>query len=717
MKKAGRNEPCPCGSGKKYKQCCLRQDDAQASATRPAAINSAENLQIAFAHHMAGRVAEAELIYRQILTAEPKHAEALHLLGLLTGDRGDYAAASALIEKAIATDAKNHSYHANLGRMYSYLDKFKQAENCYRRALALKADCAHYDALGNVLRAQQKFPEAADSYRRALVLNPDYAPAHRDLADLLQLQEKYPQALEHYRQALRLNPGLAEAHSNLGAILKRLGRSAEAIDHYRQALILNPQLADTHRNLGAALQAVGDFDAATDCFRSALALEQDYTNIHIDAHNEIGTSLCDSLILNSVEDTLLYIMSIHARCTPSDYLQAALRYGEKLAAVAQPYTQWLSTPKVNSANGADEILRIGFVSADLRTHPVGFFLENILAFLNRSKIELIAYPTVALEDDLTQRIKPYFTIWRPLVGLSNRAAAQKIYADGLHILIDLNGYTANNRLPVFAWQPAPIQVGWLGYWASTGLAAIDYIIGDPDSTPLSELDHFSERIWQLPATRLCFTPPPEIVACAELPALRNGHITFGCFNNLTKMNDAVVALWARVLHAVPAARLMLKAQLLEDVSVAELTRARFAAHGIEAQRLHLLGASPRIDYLAAYNAIDIALDPVPFTGGTTSIEGLWMGVPLLTLRGDRLIAHQGESILHNLDLVDWIAEHEQDYIERAVAHSADLQQLALLRSELRARLLVSPLCDAEKFARHFETALTGMWNEYTKDNA
>jgi protein O-GlcNAc transferase len=713
MKKAGRNEPCPCGSGKKYKQCCLRQDDALAAETRPALINSAERLQIAFAHHMAGRVTEAEMIYRQILAAEPRHAEALHLLGVLAGDRGDYAAAITSIKKAIAVDAKNHSYHANLGRMYSYRDKPALAEACYRRALALKADCAHYDALGNVLRGQNKFVEAADNYRRALALNPDYALAHRDLGDLLQLQEYYPKALEHYRQALLLNPDFAEVHSNLGAILKRQGHSAAAIEHYRQALRLNPQLADTHRNLGAALQAIGDFDAAIDCFRNALALEPDYTNVA----GDVDPALRDTLIRDSVEDTLLYIMSIHARCTPDDYLLAARRYGAKLSAVARPYTHWLVTKKSNAAYGEDKVLRVGFVSADLRAHPVGFFLENILAHLDRSKIELIAYPTVAKEDDLTLRIKPYFAAWQPLVNLSNRAAAQKIHADALHILIDLGGYTANNRLPIFAWKPAPIQVTWLGYWASTGLSAIDYIIGDPYSTPATEFEHFSERPWQLPTTRLCFTPPSETVACAELPALRKGRITFGCFNNLTKMNDTVVALWAKVLHAIPASQLILKAQLLEDKSVAELTHARFAAHGIDAQRLHLLGASPRIDYLAAYNEIDIALDPFPFTGGTTSIEGLWMGVPLLTLRGDRLIAHQGESILHNLGLADWIAEYELDYINRAVAHSADLQKLALLRNELRPRLLTSPLCDAEKFAHHFEVALADMWKEYSEADA
>ena len=704
MKKAGRNDACPCGSGKKYKQCCLQQDDLRASEARPPVIDSGQSLQAAAAHYRAGRAAEAEQLCRTILAAEPKHAGALHLFGMLAGDRGDCTTAIDAIRKAIALDKNQHSYHANLGRMYSSQDQHTEAEACYRRAAALKPDCAHLDNLGNALRAQNKFAAAETHYRRALTLNPNFAAAYRSLGDLLQLQEQYAEAIGHYQQALVLNPDFAEVHSNLGALLKRQGHAAEATTHYRQALALNPNFAQAHSNLGAALQATGDLDGAIECFGNALALETDYTK-----HS--GARDADIDIQHSVEDTLLYIMGINANCAPSDYLQAACRYGAKLAAVAQPYTLW---PNVSNNDG--QTLRIGLLSADLRHHPVGFFLENMLAHLDPSKIQLIAYPTVAEEDALTQRIKPYFAHWHSLVGLSNRQCAQKVYADAPHILIDLGGLNANNRLPVFAWKPAPVQVNWLGYWASTGLAAVDYILGDPYSIPAQDCTHFCERPWRLPATRLCFTPPQEAVSCAELPASTNGYITFGCFNNPSKMNDAVVVLWAQILQRVPNSRLTLKAKLFEDASVVAAISERFAAQGIAAQRLNLLGASPRAEYLAAFNDIDIALDPFPYTGGTTSVEGLWMGVPLLTRRGDRLVARQGESILHNIGLVDWIADDDDEYVERAVAHAADLQRLAQLRSELRARLLASPLCDAESFARHFEAALIGMWEEYSNNN-
>jgi len=659
MKKVGRNDPCPCDSGKKYKQCCMQQDDTRAAAARPVASantsNNAQYLQIAFAQHRAGRLDEAERLYRQVLQTEPKHAEALHLMGVLAGDRGDYAAAIELIGQAIRINASSHSYHANLGQIYSNLNEPAKAEACYRLAVALKPDSSLYDNLGNALRAQNKFKEARDSYRRALELNPGYASAHRNMGDLLHIQGKYVDAITSYRQAIALQPDLAQAVANLGTTLQTQGKFAEAIDYFRKALAIEPNNPATHGNL-------------------------------------------------------LYALSIQD--IPAHYLKEVSDYGLQLQAQASPYTSWSHAPL-----DSGQPLRVGLVSGDFREHPVSFFLENLLAHLNPAAVELIAYPTTAEEDTVSARIKPYFSAWRPIGNLNDRDAAQKIHADALHILIDLSGHTGNHRLPLFAWRPAPLQLSWLGYWASTGLAAIDYILVDPHSVPASEAAHFREKLWYLPHTRLCFTPPQEDIAIAPLPALNNRYVTFGCFNNPTKMGDAVVALWAKILVAVPESRLMLKAKQFSDEVMAQDTLERFARHGIEAARIILAGESPRAEYLTAYNSIDIALDPFPFTGGTTSIEGLWMGVPLITRRGDRLIARQGESILQNMDLADWIADDDASYIDLAVTRAKNLHELAELRKTLRDRLLASPLCDAPRFARDFEAALAGMWREYTEKNA
>ena len=260
----------------------------------------------------------------------------------------------------------------------------------------------------------------------------------------------------------------------------------------------------------------------------------------------------------------------------------------------------------------------------------GYFLESFLGEVDRRHVALIAYPTINKTDDLTERIRPYFSKWQPLVGLSDEEAAKRIHEDGVHILIDLAGHTAGNRLPVFAYKPAPVQVTWLGYFATTGVKEIDYILGDPYVTPEREADHFVEKIWALPETYCCFSPPVGAPEVNPLPALSNGYVTFGCFNNLAKVNERVIELWGRVLQAVPGSKLMLKTKALADEAVRKRITEQFQAQGVAPDRLILEGPAPRVELLGAYGRVDIALDPFPYPGGTTSAEALWMGVPVLT---------------------------------------------------------------------------------------
>jgi predicted O-linked N-acetylglucosamine transferase (SPINDLY family) len=295
--------------------------------------------------------------------------------------------------------------------------------------------------------------------------------------------------------------------------------------------------------------------------------------------------------------------------------------------------------------------------------------------------------------------------------MNDQQAAARIRDDRIDLLLDLSGHMNFNRLPLFAWRPAPVQASWLGYFASTGLPAMDYLLGDPHVLPPDAQTYYTERLWRLPDSYLCFTPPAERVDIGPLPLATQGHITFGCFNHLMKMNDRVVDVWARILHGVPHSRLFLKAKQLDDAPTRETTLARFAAHGIEASRLTLEGRSPRAEYFAAYNRIDIALSPFPYPGGTTSVEGLWMGVPVLCRRGDRFLSNICTSMLHSAGLADWIAQDNDDYVAKAVAFAADAPRLAALRSSLRSTVLASPLCDAARYARHLEAALEAMWRD------
>lgn len=408
---------------------------------------------------------------------------------------------------------------------------------------------------------------------------------------------------------------------------------------------------------------------------------------------------------------LLFIHNYQSDQPAGKLLAEARRFGDLVARKARPYSDWSNT------RDPDKCLRVGLVSGDLRNHPVGYFIESVLAALASQaagRLELIAYSNHFHGDALTARIKAHCHGWRSAVGISDEILARRIRDDGIDILIDLSGHTAHNRLSLFAWKPAPVQASWLGYFATTGVAAIDYLIADHWTLPESDEAHFTEKIWRLPETRLCFTPPDVDIDTAPLPALDSGFVTFGCFNNLTKLNDQVVALWSRVLNAVPNSRLYLKARQLEEASVRESIVNRFAVHGIAVGRLTLEGSDTRAAYLAAYHRVDITLDPFPFPGGTTSAESLWMGVPVLTLTGDRFISRQGVGLLMNAGLPEWVAADADDYVARAVQHAGDLQRLASLRTGLRQQVLTSPLFDAARFAIHFEAALRGMWLGWCK---
>jgi predicted O-linked N-acetylglucosamine transferase (SPINDLY family) len=361
------------------------------------------------------------------------------------------------------------------------------------------------------------------------------------------------------------------------------------------------------------------------------------------------------------------------------------------------------------------LLRAGLVSGDLYRHPVGFFLQGPLRELDETRVELYAYSCNPREDEVTASLRPHVAVWRAVAGLADADLARLVHDDRIDVLVDLAGHTEHNRLPVFARRPAPVQATWLGYFATTGLREIDWKIGDPWVTPTEEEAHFTERIWRMPVCCYCFAPPVDAPPVAELPSRANGYVTYGCLNNLAKLNDGVVETWARVLRADPDARLLLKSRPLRSEEVVDRVRRRFAHHGVGAERLLLESADHYPRHLEAYARVDVALDPFPYTGGATTTESLWMGVPVLTLRGDRYIGHQGETLLRAAALPDWIATDQDDYVRKALQLAADREGLARLRAGLRARTASSPLFDARRFARDLEAAWRGMWAAWCDD--
>lgn len=572
--------------------------------------------------------------------------------GLAHQHAGRFAQAAAIYRQILAVEP-NHPDALHLLGLVAYHDgDYAASVEWIMRALSHRESEIFYGNLGNALAAVGRHAAAIESYRQAIALKPDYVPAHNNLGNLLRDRGQFAEAVACFETVMALKPDYAEGCNNLANALVDLGALDAAIGQYRKAIALRPELAEARSNL-------------------------------------------------------LFILSYREDLSPADYLAEAVEFGRVASARAKPFSDW----RVPLACDRQRPLRVGLVSGDFKVHPTGHFLESILAHVDARRIELVAYPTRRIEDALTARIKPRFAQWTNLAALSDEAAAERIRDDRIDILVDLSGHMNFNRLPVFAWKPAPVQASWLGYFASTGLPALDYLLGDAHVLPPGAERQFVERLWRLPDSYLCFTSPAEEVAVGASPMLDTGHVTFGCFNHLMKMNDTVVGVWARILRAVPGSRLFLKAKQLDDAPARETTLARFAAEGIGAERLILEGRSPRGEYFAAYRRVDIALSPFPYPGGTTSVEGLWMGVPVLCRRGDRFLSNICASMLHSAGLADWIAEDNDDYVAKAVAFAGDAARVAALRGALRGALLASPLCDAARFARNLEAAFEGMWRE------
>ncbi len=578
-------------------------------------------------------------------------------------------------------------------------------EGCHMRGVA-------HSMLGQSLRAEQDL-------KRALTLLPGRSEIWDHLAILLARQDKREEAENAYEQSLALNPLRAESWNNAADGFITQESFDAAFQFALLAFELDPRLLTTVFNLGRAALGRGDLDYAERVLRKLLAADPRQGSAelklaelcmlrgnYIEAGDHFERVIEINPFDSAAQSGLLFIGHYLDREPLPRLFERAMRYGELLASKAITRTIW------SNSGAIDGKLRVGFVSGDFGEHPVGFFFVTIAEALARSdRLELFAYPTTRRTDVITDRIRGCFNHWVPIAGLNDQEASDRIFADGIDVLVDLSGHTAGNRLGVFVRKPAPVQVTWLGYFATTGLSQIDYLLSGPWDITRSEEAAFVERVWRLPKTRLCFSSPEIPVAVRPLPAASSGKITFGCFNNLNKMNEAVIRLWSRILYSVPGSTLYLKAPQLRGEQVRNATLSRFQALGIKPERLLLEGPSPMQDYLDAYGRLDIALDPFPYPGGTTTIQALWMGIPVLTMSGASLISRQGESLLRALGMVDWIALSEDDYLTKAGNCSRDLGKLAELRKSLRRKVEMSPLMDADGFAKDLDQALRAMHSE------
>jgi predicted O-linked N-acetylglucosamine transferase (SPINDLY family) len=496
-------------------------------------------------------------------------------------------------------------------------------------------------------------------------------------------------AAECFRLTIQMQPGHADAYHGLGNAQRALKQYGHAVQSLCKALELKPDNALGYDDLAGTLLALNELSAALEAWQLASSADPDYL---------------------AARSNRLSAMTCAANVTPQQYLDEALAFGAQASKNVMPFKSWLVGREPRTLRP----LRVGIVLDDLRQRAAGYFLEGMLKHADQARIAFVAYVTRGGNSECAERIKPHFVEWKSIGGMRDLSFAQEIRRDRIDVLIDAAGHAPHNRLSLFAWKPAPIQVSWPNSVASTGVESITYLLGDAHVTPESEHAQCVEKAWRLPDSYLQFTPPNTAGEVSALPMLRAGHITYGYFDRIEKVTDEVVAAWASILAQTPCARLLMKSAHLETDDVRAATRERFAAHGIGENQVVLEGAAPSSEPFDAYSRVDIALSPFPHSSRTVAVEALWMGVPMLCMKGDRFAAHICESIVHAAGLGDtWVADDVSAYVRRAVEAAADVQTLSTLRADLRDRLRASPLCDAPRFAGNFTDALHAMWDEYT----
>ncbi|GLC94534.1 glycosyltransferase [Cupriavidus sp. TA19] len=633
------------------------------------------------------RYAEVKALARSLIQRFPQHGAAWKMLSVVTSVEGSPQDALPPMEMAARLLPQDAEAQLNLGLTLACVGRKKEAESSMRRAMEIdpayaKAHCN----LSVVLRGQARLSEAELHCRRALEIEPSYVDAHLALGGVLRAMGRPADAEASYRKALDIEPAKADGYNELGILLQEQFRSADAEAAYRRGLAANPALGYLHANLGTSLTTQGRQGEAAACFRRALQIQPDLDTSH-------------SALLNSL--TL-------CPTTGAESLFAEhLRFGEQFETPRR--ASWRAH---GGSRDPERTLQIGFVSGDLYNHPIASFLEPVLNHLpGGNSLVLHAYSTRRVADDhVTQRLRGYVRHWHRVGGMDEAELAEKIRADGIDILIDLSGHTADNRLLTFARKPAPVQASWMGYPGTTGLEAMDYYLGDPFMLPPGRFDsQFTEKLVYLPANAP-FLPSPVAPPVNDLPALRAGHMTFGSFNRLNKMSRDVVAVWSQLLRAVPTSRMVLGAMPHEGGYDALLDW--FRAEGIELSRLDFHSRSDMQHYLSLHHQVDVCLDTFPYNGGTTSLHALWMGVPTLTIAGGTMAGRVGAGVLGHVGLDEFIAQDVVAFEVLGAAWTKRLPELAQLRAGLRDRFARSAVGQPALIADGLERALRTMWRRW-----
>ena len=665
---------------------------ATASLQRALALNP----ELVAAHNGLGNVLRVEgklddaiACFQRALSLQPSHAGSHYNLGLAYYDDDNVAVAKDCLQHALTLDENFAAAHAALGNVARVQGDIAAAlVNC-RRALQLDTrQPRYYHALGLALHAAGQFTAAAQQFRQALALHPDFSQAQIDLGNALRVLGDPNAALACCQPVVDAQPDNAVAHYNLGLALYDLRHFAAAAERYRRALALQPSLGAAHNDLGLALKDMG---------RTRESLTQFGNAVAINSSNVIADS-----------NRLLYL-NYASGYDRAEIFAAHRAFNDRHAAALATRRDYPNTPDPARR------LRLGYVAPDFRQHANSYFIEPVLEQHCHDQFEVFCYFTDTRSDSTTQRIQQHADHWIDCVRLNNDALAARIANDGIDILVDLAGHTANNRLLLFARKPAPLQVAYLGYPNTRGLPAIDYRVTDHHIEPEGEADAYStEKLLRMADSWYCYRPPDAAPPVNELPALRNGFVTFGSLNQYCKTNSKVLQVWAQILRAVPGSRLLVNTNTrsLNDAPTQAIFINRMARLGIARERLILDDERPNDTHVRTYHRIDIGFETFPHNGGITTLEALWMGVPVATLVGERLAARMGLSILTTLGLAELITRTPEDYVATCVAMANDIERLRDWRAGMRARMQQSALLDTTTFTRQLEAHYRKIWEQW-----
>jgi predicted O-linked N-acetylglucosamine transferase (SPINDLY family) len=638
-------------------------------------------------HRNAGQFAEAEPIYRRILVQQPQSADAHQLLGVVVYALGRRNEAIELFGKAAALDPSRSDYQFNLGVLLGEVARWDEAIAAYQRAVALRPDFAEAQfSLAEALLAAGRLDEAVAAFQAERSIRPDHAQTHYHLGGIFAKQKKWPEAIAAFERATELNSSDAQWFYELGNAHAANKRMEDAATAYRRGLEIRGDVALLHNNLGMALKELGRLDEALACFDRALKIEP-------------GNVIFDS--------NRVYTVQFHPAYDGKRILAENILWEERHA---RPF--YASQKPHDNDPSPERRLRIGYVSPDFHNHCQVFFTIPLFSNHDHEKQEIYCYADLSVEDEFTDQLKKHADVWRPTAGNSDEQIAEKIRADKIDVLIDLTMHMAFGRLGVFAQKPAPVQITWLAYPGTTGVRAIDYRLTDPYLDPVGRHDDFYiEETIRLPETFWCFSPLTSKPAVNELPALKNGYVTFGCLNNFCKINDGLMKIWGETMRAVPNSRLLM---LASEGPTRERT---IDGLGVSPDRVQFVGYQTRRDYLATYLQIDLGLDTFPYNGHTSSLDSLWMGVPVVTLVGETAVSRAGLSQTSNLGLTDFTANSPAEFVKLAAKWSGDLPKLAALRAGLREKMRLSPLMDAKRFAGNIQYTYRELWRRWCARNS